>query len=162
MDTAPTKEGKKRRAMRMVCIWAALPVLRGGWQFWARLTLRTVEHKRVTFQSEYQTSVSLWRTSPQRTEWHRFRWTFTALIKYSTTPDPVWVKLPKVFYFEPCLVQCDLKVNSINPKVLLLSPWRAVSYIIALRLILIRCASSSNTISSGCWKGHGRGFTFFT
>lgn len=38
MDRAPTKKGKKRRAMKMVCIWAALPVRRGGWQFWVRLT----------------------------------------------------------------------------------------------------------------------------
>lgn len=38
MDRAPTKKGKKRRAMKMVCIWAALPDRRGGWQFWVRLT----------------------------------------------------------------------------------------------------------------------------
>lgn len=38
MDRAPTKKGKKRRAMKMVCIWAALPGRRGGWQLWVRLT----------------------------------------------------------------------------------------------------------------------------
>lgn len=38
MDRAPTKKGKKRSAIKMVCIWAALPERRGGWQFWVRLT----------------------------------------------------------------------------------------------------------------------------
>lgn len=38
IDRAPTKKGKKRRAMKIVCIWAALPARRGGWQFWVRLT----------------------------------------------------------------------------------------------------------------------------
>ena len=101
MDRAPTKEGKKRRAMRRVCIWAALPVRRGGWQFWARLTLRAVEGKRLTFPSEYWTGISLWPPSPQRIKRHCFGWTLAALIKYSTTPDSVWVELPEVFYLSP-------------------------------------------------------------
>lgn len=38
IDRAPTKNGKKRRKMKMVCIWAALPDRRGGWQLCVRLT----------------------------------------------------------------------------------------------------------------------------
>lgn len=38
MDRAPTKKGKKRSAIRMVCIWAARPVRLGGWQFMVMLT----------------------------------------------------------------------------------------------------------------------------
>lgn len=38
IDKAPTKKGKKRRKMKMVCICAALVDRLGGWQFMVRLT----------------------------------------------------------------------------------------------------------------------------
>lgn len=53
MDRAPTKKGKKRRAMKMVCIWAALPDRRGGWQFWVRLTWGHGNKKTHTWAKTY-------------------------------------------------------------------------------------------------------------
>lgn len=72
----------------MVCIWAARPVRRGGWQFMVMLTCSS-EDKLIFFNVKRHKS--LYEAKRQSC----FS-PFSQLMKYSSTLHPAWLELPVI------------------------------------------------------------------